>query len=168
MAADTQRDAREAPWPLGHLMVTVELAGALWATGQRTEAWRQVIPAISQAEAAGLLRTVIDAGPALLAVLRTIRDQEGRHPLRPYLDRVLATAAEDAAPPTTGGGHALSARAVAIVQLLAGGLTNKEIADRLGLTVNTVKWYLKDVYLQLGVTRRTECVAEARRLGLLA
>lgn len=168
LLAQAQRDARDAPWPLGHLMVTVELAGALWATGQRTEAWRQVIPAISQAEAAGLLRTVIDAGPALLAVLRTIRDQEGRHPLRPYLDRVLATAAEDAAPPTTGGAHALSARAVAIVQLLAGGLTNKEIADRLGLTVNTVKWYLKDVYLQLGVTRRTECVAEARRLGLLA
>jgi DNA-binding NarL/FixJ family response regulator len=43
-----------------------------------------------------------------------------------------------------------------IVELLAQGLTNKEIANRLGLSVTTVSWHLENTYLKLYVNSRTE------------
>jgi DNA-binding NarL/FixJ family response regulator len=43
-----------------------------------------------------------------------------------------------------------------IVELLALGLTNKEIANRLGLSVTTVSWHLENTYLKLYVNSRTE------------
>ena len=55
-----------------------------------------------------------------------------------------------------------------VLALLAEGLTNREIAQRLVLSTETVKWYNKQIYQKLGVGRRTEAVAVARRYGLLA
>ncbi len=45
-----------------------------------------------------------------------------------------------------------------ILELLAQGLTNKEIASRLGLTANTVRWYLERIYSRLNVHSRMEAV----------
>lgn len=54
-----------------------------------------------------------------------------------------------------------------VLELIADGLTNQEIADRLFLSVNTVKMYASQLYRKLGVRRRTEAVRVARRAGLL-
>ena len=43
-----------------------------------------------------------------------------------------------------------------ILELLALGLPNKEIANRLGLSVTTVSWHLENIYLKLHVNSRTE------------
>ncbi|KWX04718.1 hypothetical protein TH66_05810 [Carbonactinospora thermoautotrophica] len=61
----------------------------------------------------------------------------------------------------------LSAREWEILKLLDRGCSNREIARDLGLGVNTVKWYLKSLFVKLGVGRRQECVAEARRRELI-
>lgn len=50
----------------------------------------------------------------------------------------------------------LSKRETEVLDLLAEGLRNKEIADRLGLSVETVRDYLKHIYAKLGVSSRTE------------
>ncbi len=59
-------------------------------------------------------------------------------------------------------------RELEVLQLLAQGLTNKEIAGRLALATETVRWYTKEIYGKLGVSGRGEAVYRARALGLLA
>lgn len=53
----------------------------------------------------------------------------------------------------------LSAQERRVVALLAGGLTNKEIGDQLGLTEKTVKNYLATIFSKLNITRRTQAAA---------
>lgn len=61
----------------------------------------------------------------------------------------------------------LSKRSSEILGLLAKGLSDREIAERLVLTLNTVKWYNRQIYSVLGVESRTQAVARARELQLL-
>ncbi len=61
----------------------------------------------------------------------------------------------------------LTARELEILKLLADGLSNKEIANQLSLSVNTIKMYASRIYQKLGVSRRTEAVALARKRGIL-
>ncbi|MFO1273423.1 MAG: response regulator transcription factor [Rubrivivax sp.] len=62
----------------------------------------------------------------------------------------------------------LSAREMAVLQELAAGLSNKEIARRLDVSPNTVKTHVAHLYEKLGARRRTEAVMRARELGILA
>jgi ATP/maltotriose-dependent transcriptional regulator MalT len=62
----------------------------------------------------------------------------------------------------------LSERERTVLELLAGGATNPEIADSLHLSKHTVKEHTSAVYRKLGVRNRTEAVRRAQRLGLLA
>jgi len=61
----------------------------------------------------------------------------------------------------------LTPREQQVAQLLSGGLTNKEIAQRLSITEHTVKFHLNGLLRKLGVSTRTEAVVQAARLGLL-
>jgi LuxR family maltose regulon positive regulatory protein len=61
----------------------------------------------------------------------------------------------------------LSRREVEVLQLIAQGLSNQEISERLVLALETVKGHNKKIYGKLQVQRRTEAVARARELGLL-
>lgn len=65
------------------------------------------------------------------------------------------------------GAPTLTPREREILEYLADGWSNEEIADRLGLSVATVKFHASSLYRALGVGRRTEAVREARILGLL-
>jgi non-specific serine/threonine protein kinase len=62
---------------------------------------------------------------------------------------------------------ALSEREVEIIRLLDESLSDREIADRLVMTVNTVKWYNRQIYSKLGVGSRMQAITRARALGLL-
>jgi LuxR family maltose regulon positive regulatory protein len=61
----------------------------------------------------------------------------------------------------------LSPRELEVLQLLAKGLSNREIGERLFLALDTVKGHNYRIYGKLQVQRRTEAVARARELGLL-
>jgi predicted ATPase/DNA-binding CsgD family transcriptional regulator len=61
----------------------------------------------------------------------------------------------------------LSKRAVEILRLLSEGMSDREIAERLVMTINTVKWYNRQIYSILGVGSRTQAIARARELQLL-
>ena len=62
----------------------------------------------------------------------------------------------------------LTSRELEILSYMAQHLTNREIADALILSLNTVKWYARQIYGKLGVDGRREAVSRARDLGLLA
>jgi len=61
----------------------------------------------------------------------------------------------------------LSEREIEVLQLIADGLSNAEIADKLVIAVGTVKRHINNIYGKLGVQSRTQAVARARELGLL-
>ncbi len=66
------------------------------------------------------------------------------------------------------GALGLSDRERAVLELMAGGSTNPEIAGELHLSKHTVKEHTSAVFRKLGVRNRTEAVQRAQRLGLLA
>jgi NarL family two-component system response regulator LiaR len=70
-------------------------------------------------------------------------------------------------PKNLGMGNTLSARELAVLNLAARGLSNKDIAQRLGLSLRTVKGYLADLFLKLNVASRTEAVIIGLRQGIL-
>jgi ATP/maltotriose-dependent transcriptional regulator MalT len=61
----------------------------------------------------------------------------------------------------------LSQRELEILKLIAQGLSNHEISERLFLALDTVKGHNRSIYGKLQVQRRTEAIARARELGLL-
>jgi LuxR family maltose regulon positive regulatory protein len=61
----------------------------------------------------------------------------------------------------------LSERELEVLHYLAAGLTNQEIADRLYLSLNTIKVHTRNIYGKLGVNHRTQAVARAQELGIL-
>jgi len=61
----------------------------------------------------------------------------------------------------------LSKREKEVLQLIAQGLSNEQIADRLFVSVSTIKTHLINIYSKLGVERRTQAVARAQELKLL-
>jgi LuxR family maltose regulon positive regulatory protein len=62
----------------------------------------------------------------------------------------------------------LSEREIEVLQLIAEGLTNPEIATRLILSLYTVKTHTRNIYSKLGVNNRTQAVSKARTLGILS
>jgi DNA-binding CsgD family transcriptional regulator len=61
----------------------------------------------------------------------------------------------------------LSPREVEILEALAGGESNKEMARRLGISPNTVKTHIARVYEKLEVRRRVQAIEKARSLALI-
>jgi len=88
-----------------------------------------------------------------------------------FEDPAAAAQAEDATmvfevPRVETGPH-LSPRQQQVLELMAEGMTNAEIGDRLGVTERTVKAYAQELYDKLGVRNRAGAVHEASKLGLL-
>lgn len=64
--------------------------------------------------------------------------------------------------------YGLSERELEVLQLLGDGLSNKEIADKLFISIQTVKTHITHIFEKLGVKDRTEAVATALRRGLIS
>jgi DNA-binding NarL/FixJ family response regulator len=71
-------------------------------------------------------------------------------------------------PHESPGGPPLTDREREVLDLVAGGATNREIAERLFLSPHTVKEHTSALYRKLGVRNRAEAVQRAERLGLTA
>lgn len=61
----------------------------------------------------------------------------------------------------------LSKRELEVLTLMAAGMSNQQIAERLFVSLNTVKTHLSNIFLKLDVQRRTQAVEKARRLSLV-
>ena len=80
---------------------------------------------------------------------------------------LMGTLVAEVAGERPGGDRLLSPREREVLQLVADGLENKQIARRLGIAEATVKGYLRGIFERLGVSGRAEAVAVGLRLGLI-
>ncbi len=107
---------------------------------------------VSAAAARGMQPGYIQS---LLAAFRAEAQQHTDHPSLPP------------APPAQSLAEPLSLRELEVLQLLARGLSNREMSERLFLALSTVKGHNRIIFDKLQVHRRTEAIARARELGLL-
>ncbi|WP_095149126.1 LuxR C-terminal-related transcriptional regulator [Pseudomonas sp. Irchel s3a18] len=83
------------------------------------------------------------------------------------MERLPHAAIRESAEPQHGA-ETLSVREHAVLQLIARGCSNQEISDQLFISLHTVKTHASHINSKLGVERRTQAVARAKELGLLA
>jgi LuxR family maltose regulon positive regulatory protein len=147
----------------------------LYAQGDIDQALSSLEQALTLAEPGGFFRTFVDEGRPMAHLLY---EAAARGIAPEYTRRLLAgfpraeTKESEAAKPQEASQaeliEPLSERELEVLQLVAQGLTNREIASRLFLSVNTVKAHTRNIYGKLGVHNRTQAVARARDLGILA
>jgi LuxR family maltose regulon positive regulatory protein len=161
--------AAEAGQRLGSLVEARLLqALALQAQGRRVEAVAALDTALSLAEPEGYVRLFAEEGAPLAQLVR----QAAAQGIGAAARLQAALAAAPVLPPERGVPPSplvepLSERELEVLQHLADGLSNREIAAKLVLAVTTVKKHASNIYGKLGVRSRTEAVARARDLGLL-
>jgi LuxR family maltose regulon positive regulatory protein len=143
-------------------------AAALDALGEHERALRVLAEAVENAAPHNNALPFVDHGRTLLPYLRQL-------PPSPFRDRLLSLMDVDApvqSPPAGSPAETelldpLNERERQVLRLMAAGLSNRDIADELYLSVNTIRWYASQIYSKLDVKRRGEAVARARELGLL-
>lgn len=145
-------------------------------SGNRSEARRSVRAAVELAERGGWVSPFIDEGEMIASLL--VESYSSGPTLDTPVDKFAAKLSsllkgggaengEDGEEEDYGLGSGLTDREVQILTMVNGGLRNREIGDRLGLTEGTVKWYMQQIYDKLGVRRRPQAVTRARQLGIL-
>jgi LuxR family maltose regulon positive regulatory protein len=141
------------------------LSVGCWSGGDRAGALTALGQALQLAEPEGYIRLFADLGRPMAELLSEARS---RKVMPDYVDTLLASfdvpflpAADQRLP------EPISAREREILTLLAAGLTNREIADQLVISPETVKKHSGSIYAKLAVSNRTEAAARARELQLL-
>jgi LuxR family maltose regulon positive regulatory protein len=146
---------------------------AFQAEGDTARAMAALERALTLAEPGGFVRVFVDEGPPMA---RLLYEAASREIAPDYARRLLAAfpvaEAEQTGPFKTQAAkpelvEPLSERELEVLQLIAEGLTNQEIASRLFLALNTVKAHSRNIYGKLGVHSRTQAIARARALGIL-
>jgi LuxR family maltose regulon positive regulatory protein len=138
------------------------------------------------AEPGGFIRRFLDEGAPMARLLSAA----AAYGMRPeYLGKLLAAFAAEKQPvlaghqavpgrsgdksrlslPSSGqtSGESLSQRELEVLQLIAKGLSNRQIGERLFLALDTVKGHNRRIFAKMQVQRRTEAVQRARELDLL-
>jgi LuxR family maltose regulon positive regulatory protein len=128
--------------------------------------------ALALAEPEGYVRMFLDEGSSMMQLLR---EASAREIMPDYANKLLAgfetekRKSEDkpALPSANLLIDPLSQRETKILQLIAQGLSNREIGERLFLALDTIKGHNRKIFDKLQVQSRTEAIARARELGLL-
>jgi LuxR family maltose regulon positive regulatory protein len=130
------------------------------AQERREAALATLREAVGLAAAVGYQRPLLEDLPLLATLLPSVRDGA---------DAFVASLLNGAghSPAQTVLPEALNQRETQILRLINAGRSNPEIARELYLSVNTVKWYVKQVFQKLDVSSRNEATFRARELDLL-
>jgi LuxR family maltose regulon positive regulatory protein len=175
---DRLREAAEAIDGGGNMIDILTLeALALRAKHEKTRATDVMGQALALGEPEGFVRTFVDEGPAMAVLLSETLEARQRGRVDPanevpahYLRRLMAVLERDvtgATSPAAGLPEPLSERELEVLQLIAAGKTNRQIATELFVSVGTVKTHVNNVYGKLEVHSRTQAFARARELDLI-
>ncbi len=156
---------------------------AMAADGDQASAVTTLAAVLKLACRQGYFRVLVDEGPAMGALLDQLYASQPRRQLvmgsvpMDYLGRLTqalrphGAGSHPATLPSSAGATnlivALSERELQVLQLLAAGKQNKEIASELYITRDTVKKHITHIFDKLGVVNRTQATIRARDLGLL-
>jgi DNA-binding NarL/FixJ family response regulator len=136
----------------GFVMLGDSRSGYLQLAGRSLRGWAYLLKEADGVEIAGAVRA---AAAGLIVLDRS---------LAPLLAAVPVTSgAQTAAAPVSE--EALTAREREVLQFMAEGLPNKQIAVRLGISQHTVKFHVASILAKLGATSRTEAVTMGARRG---
>ncbi|MCE7985011.1 MAG: hypothetical protein DYG89_27875 [Caldilinea sp. CFX5] len=186
---------RQAAEAAGRLKMVVECdvlaAVAHYRQGDHAAAQATLRKALTLAEPEGYLRTFVDEGEPMRFLILDFGfwiaqqpDTDQNRKLQLYVDKVLAAFTREPAPETNSLPTAppkienskskiqnlvepLSDRERELLHLMAAGLSNQEIADRLFITLGTVKSHANHIFGKLGVQGRVKAINRARELALL-
>jgi len=123
--------------------------------------------ALELAQAEGFIRTFTEVGEPLVPLLQEAA-RRGVYP--EYVGRILAVIGGDrerSSLAQRGLVEPLSAREIEVLRLVAAGLSNREIAKKLVISLGTAKTHIHHVFGKLGSHNRTEAAARAKELGLV-
>lgn len=150
---------------------------------QETEALSTLSEAVHLAEPEGYIRSFVDEGPPMAALLSRLRQEQSQLGPTSYLDTVLAafpqqSQTQEQSPKQVteqATEHAtaqllpdpLSERELQVLQLLAQGASNQDIAQELVVVVTTIKRHVSHIFFKLGAKNRLQAVRKAQELGLL-
>lgn len=140
--------------------------------GDTEKAISRLTHALELAQPRGYLRTFIDAGEGIAKLLFQCA-QQGIH--KQFCLEILEAFPTDSKtiyPIKSDSSsesivESLSQREIEVLQLIAEGCTNQQIAEELIVSLSTVKTHARNIFGKLGVKNRTEAVAKARLFGLL-
>ena len=155
------QEGRERDW----VRIAVLLANAEFEVGSERQALELLGQAITAAESQGYIRSFVDGGEHIQTMLEKIESKTKSSTLRSsYIQRILA-----AYPPEqeTKPLYDLSEREIEVVELLAEGYSYLEISEKLMISINTVKFHIKNIFNELDVNNRTRAVIQAQEHGLI-
>lgn len=168
----------------GNLLSTLESLAcksiALYLSGNVSQARACLGRALALAVPHNFRRLFIDEGPVMQRLLLAFRTEQMPQPsdsrIVLYVDQLLVAfngSAEPVAAPLPVRApqpsliEPLTEREVEVLHLIAQGLSDREVAERLVVVIGTVKRHLNNLYGKLGVHSRTHALARARELNLL-
>lgn len=172
---------------LEHLLVTAEdgcrtsktieililLSLTYQALEKTDQAQVELKKALTIAKPEGFIRTFVDEGPPMAKLLYEALQRD----IYPeYVQRLLAAFPVNEPEEVSQKGQAdqpgliepLSEREIEVLELLAKGHTNQEVAQKLYLSPHTIKTHTRNIYSKLGVNNRTQAVDKARTLGIIS
>jgi LuxR family maltose regulon positive regulatory protein len=168
-----QAAAAQAGWVQEEIKIGMLQALAMQAQGNSQSALEALCRVLPLAEHGGYIRLFVDEG---LPMAELLSEAATRGIGPDYTGRLLAafpgfavvsTTQPTIQDPKSKMVEPLSQRELEVLQLIAQGLSNREISERLFLALSSVKGHNLKIFGKLQVQRRTEAVARARELGLL-
>jgi DNA-binding CsgD family transcriptional regulator len=155
------------------LEVALNRAALAVSEGSIEDGYQILIPWLRVGAARGLCTVFSDAGPAVMGLLRNI--YRGSDPitaplagLRPYLATLLKSSAPKSPRQNIASSYRpLSRRETGVLELITHGMSNKRIAQSLGIAPETVKTHAKSIFAKLESRTRAQAVARAEAIGLL-
>src|SRR5215210_2780794 len=130
--------------------------------------------ALALAEPEGYVRVFVDEGiPMARLLYEALSHEVGPDYVRRLLAAFPVAESEQTASSPMRGSNSelvepLSEREREVLQLIAEGLTNQEVATRLYLSLHTVKVHARNIFTKLAVKNRAQAVARGRALGILS
>ena len=157
----------QSPFSVGNVFLYLLRALSAQVRGRAIEAKSMFREALRVAETEGYVNAFVEFGKVLAP---TIRDYVKAPGSGQFAERVLNVLMEQVpavhpeVPPLE---EPLSSREMAVLQLIAEGYANKDIGEKLFISLHTVKTHARRINAKLQVRNRTQAIARARELGLL-
>ncbi|MEN1760363.1 LuxR C-terminal-related transcriptional regulator [Anoxynatronum sibiricum] len=138
---------------------------ACWYRGDKEGLMNSFHDALLIAEAEGYVRSFTDEGLILKQIFEYALPLLKEPSLKAYGKSLFNTFSAE--PPAIDVSGLLSEQEARILQLIASGLSNQEIAKKLFISLGTVKWHAHNIYEKLGVSSRTQAVVRGRELKVI-